>query len=51
MLGSKNGSRCSNCDVISDLVIVFTPQGKKGFCGPVCARKLRAKKNDVRGRI
>lgn len=49
MLGSKNGSRCSNCDVISDLVIVFTPQGKKGFCGPVCAVNYEQKKMMLEG--
>ena len=49
MLGSKNGSRCSNCDTVSDLVVVFTPQGKRGFCGPVCAVNYEQKKMRLDG--
>ncbi len=49
MLGIKKGSRCSNCDTISDVVVVFTPQGKKGFCGPVCAVNYEQKKMRLDG--
>lgn len=49
MLGSKKGSRCSNCNTISDLVVVFTPQGKRGFCGPVCAVNYEQKKMRLDG--
>ena len=49
MLRIKKGSRCSNCDTISDLVVVFTPQGKRGFCGPVCAVNYEQKKMRLDG--
>ena len=51
MLGIKKGSRCSNCDTVSDLIVVFTPQGKRGFGGPVCQVNYEQKKNDIRWRV
>ncbi len=49
MLGIKKGSRCSNCDTVSDLIVVFTPQGKRGFCGPVCQVNYEQKKMRLDG--
>ena len=44
MLRFSAHKRCSYCNSISDLVIIKTIMGKKGFCGPVCAVNYEEKK-------
>ena len=35
----KSKKRCSYCNIESDLVLIETNRGEKGFCGPVCATR------------